>query len=212
MTTIYDRDYKVHREIGSSVAIYIVRDIVKNIDTKGMWIDVKKLDADLLKDGRRDGWWDIDSMEVELFPRKKKPKIHKGMDQDQIDYETWKTATEDIAEQRKHGYKGDVWRVCPILIKDRHRTYKTVTKYWNPKFDQYVPKEWGIEGCEVRNVKLPTSPKYTYTIKSLKKIRRGNQEKTQPTRSKSAKPKSSGKNSSKEKHARSPKSSAKSNS
>ncbi|MBR0061509.1 MAG: hypothetical protein IJP68_08515, partial [Selenomonadaceae bacterium] len=42
----YDAEYISYVEHGESAAVFITRDIVKSIKTKGKWIDVLSIDGD----------------------------------------------------------------------------------------------------------------------------------------------------------------------
>lgn len=109
----YDAAYISYVESGESAAVFIVRDIVRSIDTTGKWIDVLSLEGCENKDRR----WDFKYIDVELFPRKRHPKYPANASEEDKKYITWKTANEDIACQRSHGYKGPKFRVYPKLVK-----------------------------------------------------------------------------------------------
>ena len=68
----HDSEYISYIESGESAAVFIVRDIVNSIDTKGKWVDVISLNT-YYKRGAGDRMafnWII----VELIPRIMKPK------------------------------------------------------------------------------------------------------------------------------------------
>lgn len=69
----YSTEYISYVENGESAAVFITRDIAKDVPTKGMWVDVISAD----KKDRRDGRWDFNSFIVELFPRKHSLYIHR---------------------------------------------------------------------------------------------------------------------------------------
>ena len=52
----YDAEYISYVESGESAAVFVVRDIVKTIDTTGKWIDI----LDLVGYKNRDGRWDFE--------------------------------------------------------------------------------------------------------------------------------------------------------
>ena len=70
----YDDAYISYIKNGESAAVFIARDIAKEVPTNGMWVDV--ISADSKK--RRDDRWDFNYFIVELFPRKTKPVYPKG--------------------------------------------------------------------------------------------------------------------------------------
>lgn len=128
----YDAEYISYVESGESAAVFVVRDIVRSIDTTGMWIDVLSLEGDKNKDDR----WDFKYIDVELFPRRLHPKYPAGAGEEDKKYITWKTANEDIAEQRSYGYNGSKFRVNPKLVdrnKGKYRKEKKVS--YQPKWD-----------------------------------------------------------------------------
>ncbi len=65
----YDAAYISYVKNGDSAAVFITRDIAKEVPTDGMWVDVISTN----KKGRKDGRWDFNSFTVELFPRITKP-------------------------------------------------------------------------------------------------------------------------------------------
>ena len=108
----YDAEYISYVESGESAAVFITRDIVRVIDTTGKWIDILNLEGDKNKSGR----WNFRYFTIELFPRKKKPEFLSNMDEEERAYTTWKTAHEDIGEQRSQGYRGKKYKICPRLV------------------------------------------------------------------------------------------------
>ena len=85
----HDAEYISYVESGESAAVFIVRDLVKVIETKGKWVDVISLNTYYKKGvGDRKAFnWII----VELFPRKLQPKYDKS-DAENNRYLTWVTA------------------------------------------------------------------------------------------------------------------------
>lgn len=66
-----DPEYISYLQNGDSAAVFIVRDIVKSVNTSGMWIDILSTSG-----GKNEyGKWDLSSITIELFPRKKKLSI-----------------------------------------------------------------------------------------------------------------------------------------
>lgn len=97
-----DPEYISYLQNGDSAAVFIVRDIVKSVNTSGMWIDILSTSG-----GKNEyGKWDFSSITIELFPRKIKPVYPEYSSIADKKYITWKTANEDISKQRKKGYKG----------------------------------------------------------------------------------------------------------
>ena len=156
----HDAEYISYIESGESVAVFIVRDIVNSIDTKGKWVDVISLNT-YYKRGAGDRMafnWII----VELFPRKMQPKYDKN-DSAHNRYLTWVTAHEDIAKQRQAGFHGEKYLVlCNLYNKNKNKfTTHTIIarKYWEP-MEAYRPME----------VKDPVDPEWEYRIQAVKKV------------------------------------------
>ena len=156
----HDTEYISYIEGGESAAVFIVRDIVNSIDTKGKWVDVISLNT-YYKRGAGDRMafnWII----VELFPRKMQPKDDKN-DSAHNRYLTWVTAHEDIAKQRQAGFHGEKYLVlCNLYNKNKNKfTTHTIIarKYWEP-MEAYRPME----------VKDPVDPEWEYRIQAVKKV------------------------------------------
>lgn len=156
----YDSDYISYIESGESAAVFIVRDIVNSIDTKGTWVDVISLNTYYKKGaGDRKAFnWII----VELFPRKMTPQYDK-FDSDHNKYLTWVTAHEDIGRQRQAGFHGEKYLVlCNLYNKNKNKyTTRTVIakKYWE-SMEAYRPME----------IKDPVDPDWEYRIQAVKKV------------------------------------------
>lgn len=156
----HDSEYISYIESGESAAVFIVRDIVNSIDTKGKWVDVISLNT-YYKRGAGDRMafnWII----VELFPRKMQPKYDKN-DSAHNRYLTWVTAHEDIAKQRQAGFHGETYLVlCNLYNKNKNKfTTHTIIarKYWEP-----------MEAYRPMDVKDPVDPEWEYRIQAVKKV------------------------------------------
>lgn len=156
----HDAEYISYIESGESAAVFIVRDIVNSIDTKGKWVDVISLNTYYKRGAgdRKSFNWII----VELFPRKMQPKYDK-YDSDHNRYLTWVTAHEDIDKQRQAGFHGEKYLVlCNLYNKNKNKfTTRTIIakKYWEP-MEAYRPME----------VKDPVDPNWGYRIQAVKKV------------------------------------------
>lgn len=163
----YDSAYISHVVNGDSAAVFIVRDIVRSIDTFGMWIDVINTSGYKNKFGK----WDFSSITIELFPRKIKPIYSQYASTEYKKYITWKTANEDIVKQRTQGYRGKKFTICLKLVNKNQGKTKTIEKVWNKKFGQYVPKHWARSSdCEVHKKEVPMEPAWKYYIISIKRL------------------------------------------
>lgn len=150
-----DKDYLDYIDSGESAAVYIVKNIVKSLDTKNMWVDVVSLSTYCKRGSRNIAFnWII----VELFPRKIKPKY--DTDPDYNRYLTQLTAHEAIEKQRDSGFHGEKFLVlCELHDKNKNKfTTHTVIakKYW----EAYRPME----------IKNPVDPEWEYRIRAVKKV------------------------------------------
>ena len=121
----YDSEYISYVKNGYSAAVFIVRDIVKSIDTSGMWIDVLSTSGYKNKYNKK---WDFSSITIELFPRKIRPVYPENASIEEKKYITWETADGDIDEQREKGYKGKRFVICPQLVNKNQG--KTKSPKW----------------------------------------------------------------------------------
>lgn len=174
---IYPPEYISYIEHGDSAAVFIVRDVVKSINTRGKWIDVLELDGDKNYAGR----WDFKKIQVEIFPRKIKPVYPEYSDDAEIRYITWETANRDIANQRRAGFVGEKFEICPKLVNINYGKFKEVPQkeIWHNAFKKWVPLEWRtayFDYCdenkirEVGTKKIPLKPKWEYYILSIKRL------------------------------------------
>lgn len=162
----YDSEYISYVENGDSSAVFIIRDIVTQIDTNNKWVDV----IDKKGQKNKDSKWDFSEITVEIFPRKIKPFYPEGASDEEKKYITWETANRDIGEQRKLGHRGPKYKVYPKLVNRNAGKTKTVKKVWNKTFQRYVPWKWKNSSCEIREVKVPEKPDWIYKIVSVKKL------------------------------------------
>lgn len=162
----YDAEYISYVNNGDSAAVFIVRDIVKSINTAGMWIDVSKTSGYKNKFNK----WDFSNITIELFPRKTKPIYPQYVSDEYKKYITWKTANEDISIQKSQGYKGIKFIIFLKLVNKNQGKTKEIEKIWNKKFNRYVPENWRTSDCEVHKKKVPVEPAWEYHILSIKRL------------------------------------------
>lgn len=164
----YDAAYIAYVKSSESTAVLIVRDMVKDIDTKGKWIDVRHMEKRFLS--HTDG--DFSFIIVELFSRKQKPSYPKKMAEEtdsdyknRIAYITWQTATADISHQRTQGIKGDIYIVLPRLKNEHESMYDEHYIVWDDKHRHFKRVR---ESTQYVSILKP--PKWRYDIVATKKI------------------------------------------
>ena len=156
----HDAEYISYVKSGEAAAVFIVRDLVKSIETKDKWVDVISLNTYCKKgaEDRKAFNWII----VELFTRKLQPKYDKN-DSDHNRYLTWVTAHEDIAKQRRAGVKGEKYLVLCNLFNKNKNKFITRTifarKYWEP-----------LEAYRQMEVRESAVPEWEYRIQAVKKV------------------------------------------
>lgn len=164
----YDAAYIAYVKSSESTAVLIVRDMVKDIDTKGKWIDVRHMEKRFLS--HADG--DFSFIIVELFSRKQKPAYPKQLAEEtnsdyknRIAYITWQTATADIHNQRTQGIRGDVYIVLPCLKNEHESTYEKHYIVWDNSHRHFKRVR---ESNQYVNILKP--PVWRYDIVATKKI------------------------------------------
>ena len=164
----YDDAYITYVKSHISTAVLIVRDMVKDIDTKGKWIDVRHLEERFLSHYNGDFSFII----AELFSRKQKPIYPKKMVHEtdaeyknRIAYITWQTATADIEQQRTEGIKGDAYIVLPCLKNEHGSMYDKHYIVWDDKRRHFKRVR---ESDQYVSIIKP--PKWKYDIVATKKI------------------------------------------
>ena len=165
----YDAEYIRYVEHGESAAVFITRDIVKSIKTKGKWIDVLTVDGQMNDYGR----WDFKSFSVELFPRKTQPVYPEWASDEEIRYITWQTAHADIANLRSKGYIGVKFEIFPKLVNLNRGKFRTEQAIWNKAFNGWVPnfpEKYFTSSCEWRERKVPLKPKWDYHILKIRRL------------------------------------------
>lgn len=165
----YDAEYISYIQHGESAAVFITRDIVKSIKTKGKWIDVLDVDGQINDYGR----WDFKSFSVELFPRKTQPVYPAYANDEEKKYITWQTANADIKNLREKGYKGVKFEIFPKLVNLNKGKYEIIRAIWNKAFNGWVPnnpEKYFTSSCEWRERKIPIKPKWDYHILKIRRL------------------------------------------
>lgn len=140
--------------------MFIVRDLVGEIDTRGKWVDVISLSTYSKRNSeyRKAFNWII----VELFPRRLTPEYDKK-DSAHNKYLTWVVAHEDIEYQRQAGYQGEKYVVLCNLYNRNKNKFTTQSifarKYWEP---EYAYREM--------KVKKELNPDWEYKIQAVKQV------------------------------------------
>lgn len=164
----YEKAYIDYIERSESTAVYIVRDLVEAIDTRGKWIDIRLIEKRFLSQLDDDFSFIIS----EIFNRKQRPVYPRKMEEEsdleyrnRIAYITWQTATSDIKSQRAQGIKGDVYLILPVLKDVHENQYEKHFIAWDTKRAHF--KRVRKSNISVDIIK---APKWEYAIVAVKKI------------------------------------------
>lgn len=176
----YDSKYIAYVESGESAAVFVARDIAKDLDTRGKWIDIVSHDGHKNSGNK----WIFKTIRIELFPRKTNPVYPKNASEEDKKYITWQAARKDIDTQKSQGFKGPKY---VLSVKTQLPQYKKefipekviVTKRYYSKvyhrfFDQMIPHG----DCEERIEKKVINPglnhteskPFKYFVTAIKKI------------------------------------------
>lgn len=174
----HDAEYISYIKHGESAAVFITRDIVKSIKTKGKWIDVLNIDGDKIETrffddkGREkiDFSWNFKSFSVELFPRKTQPVYPAYASDEEKKYITWQTAHADISNLRSKGYKGVKFEIFPKLVNLNKGKYEIIREVWDKKRNCRVAEEYFTPSCEWRERKVPLKPIWEYHILKIRRL------------------------------------------
>lgn len=122
---------------------------------------------------RSDDRWLFKYIVVELFPRKLTPE-YDTKDSAHNKYLTWKTAHEDIDQQRTAGGKGPIYYVRCRLVDKNANNFESVEKWWDRECDCWIadPALVRPEFCEKRMYKYPIKPEWVYVITEAREITR----------------------------------------
>lgn len=162
----HDPEYISYVESGESAAVFITRNICKDIKTGGKWVDVTFIDGFKMNNGT----WKFNSFEVELFPRITKPEYSPSMSKEEMKELTWQIAHSDISEQRNKGVTGPRYRVFPKLVNLNKGKYETRRRLWNKTFERWVSDKWLTPSCVWVTKKFPMKPKYSYEIYKIEEL------------------------------------------
>lgn len=137
--------YDMYNTSGEATAVHIVRDIVKNINTKSKWIDVVSMDTDCSSYSNFDFNWII----VELFPKMTRPQYTEYLEilpsddnfskrekeitnrriREENRYITWQASHNDIEVHRSRNHHGEKFIVLCRLNRKRRKATKGEDDY-----------------------------------------------------------------------------------
>lgn len=145
--------------------VFIVQNLVDSLDTKKKWIDVVDFDTY----GSRVGKMAFNYIIVELFERKIHPKYPKGADAKLKKAITWKTAHEDMMNQRSNGIKGTLFLItCKLFNKNKGKQVTRLLPHWNEEYGgfDYTGK---VPTTTIAR-KFDMEPEWHYKITGTQKI------------------------------------------
>ncbi len=138
---IHDAEYISYIDSGESAAVFIARDICKEIETRDKWIDAISFSVYEKEYSyhRKAFDWII----VELFPRQIRPIYDQAYSLEEKRYLTWQTAHEDMDVQRSLGYNGPKYAIlCDLVKKEKEYSEKS----GRPRY------EWQYEVLDTKQI------------------------------------------------------------
>lgn len=180
---IHDSEYIAYCEHGDSAAVFIMRDIQNTVNVEGKWIDVLSIKT-RAENVIKSGWHDFEYFEVELFPKKIRPKYLKDMTDEEKKYETWKTAHTDITQQRNNGFIGRKYIVYPYIDivripEKREIISDIVLEMFDPETNEWIDRGHGPvpKGYEYRKKEIEyeevreATEDFQYKIRKIERIK-----------------------------------------
>ena len=167
-----------------SASVFIVRELVKSINTRNKWVDVLSIIGYETSGGR----WFLPEIRVEIFPRKIQPKYEPypkdATEAEKLrinihnNYLTWETAHKDIDNQRAAGFIGKKFEICTKLVNKNSGKFKEVhqKEIWNNYLNLWTPIQFRTPSCDENKIReivteqVPLKPKWEYDILSVKRI------------------------------------------
>lgn len=125
------KEYFDYLKSEEATIVFIVKNLVANLDTKRKWIDVVDFDSP----GTRGNKVQFNYIIVELFERKIYPKYPQNFDLKFKKAITWKTSHEDISQQRSKGIRGQMFLfICDLYNKNKGKKEIQLFHNWNQEY------------------------------------------------------------------------------
>lgn len=132
---VLKRKYREYAMTDEAAAVYFVRDVVNDINTRGKWIDVIFTDRYAVEFDEKPAFKKVI---VELFDRKIKPQYPKNAHQELIRAITWETSHRDIDEQKLKGIVGPQFEISGLFLNNDKKNFKNqIFENWLYKFNQF---------------------------------------------------------------------------
>ncbi len=161
----YLNDYFDYLKSEEATIVNIVKNLVKDLNTKKKWVDVVDFDCW----GSRGGKYAFNYIVVELFDRKIYPKYPHNADLNIKKAITWKTCHDDIEKQRSKGIKGTMFLItCHLFNKNRGKKLKKIFHNWNEEYGGFDYTGRVPTTTITRQIEL--EPDWKYSITGCRKI------------------------------------------
>lgn len=159
------KDYHDYLKSKEATVVFIAKNLADKLDTKNKWVDVVDLDSW----GSRGEKFAFNYFIVELFERKIHPVYPKDADLRLCKAITWKTAHDDIEQQRTKGMRGSMFLItCHLFNKNKG---KKVTQYfdnWNEEYGGF--DHTGKVPTTTISREVDLKPEWEYRITGIKEI------------------------------------------
>lgn len=117
------RIYESYRANGEEEAAWIVRRLVKAINTRNKWVDIISCCIDDDSPTFKFEW-----IVAEIFPKRLKPD-YSDCESEYRGYNTWWTLREDVDAQREQGVKGRKFLIlCDTIDLNEGKILRTYTR------------------------------------------------------------------------------------
>jgi hypothetical protein len=158
-------EYFDYLKSDESAIVYIVKNLVKNLDSKRKWIDVVDFDCW----GSRGDKPAFNYIIVELFDRMIFPEYPNNANSQLKKAITWRTCHNDISQQRSKGIRGEVFLItCHLFNKNRGKIVTKLFYNWNVEYGDF-DYSGKVPTTTIRR-KVQVEPEWEYRITGCRKI------------------------------------------
>jgi hypothetical protein len=159
------KEYFGYLKSEEATIVSITKNLVKNLDTKKKWIDVVAFDSW----GSKGEKLAFNYIIVELFETKIYPKYPKGADLRLRKAITWKTAHDDIDQQRSKGIRGsNLLITCYLYNRNKGKKETLLLGNWNEEYGGF--DFTGKVPTTTTARKIDMEPEWVYRITGNRQI------------------------------------------
>ncbi|WP_413301021.1 hypothetical protein AA0X95_20240 [Bacillus sp. 1P10SD] len=158
-------EYFDYLKSDEAAIVYIVKNLVNNLDSKRKWIDVVDFDCW----GSRGGMPAFNYIVVALFDRMIFPSYPSNASFQLKKAITWRTCHNDISQQRSKGIRGKTFLItCNLFNKNKGKLVTKLFHNWNEEYGGFDYS--GKVPTRTIRRKVQLEPKWEYRITGCRKI------------------------------------------